>query len=688
MIRLPILLAFLAFALPAQAETARVSSGEHTDFSRLVITLEAASEWRFGRTADGYALSFQREGISFDTAAVFARIPKTRIAAVRQDPDASRLHVLAQCECHATAFEFRPGIIVVDVRNGPPEADSPFEKPVADREGGKRSVSGRQPILALAGEDRMRDELLRELSLGAARGVVEMALMPGQGAASPGPQAFGMMIGAETGFAPRQGGGGEAEASAPGCIEDAVLAIESWGGVGEPLSQLAEARQLLVGELDKPEARGVILAAQMFIHLGFGAEAQQVIRTLAKDDPGRELLLALGGLVDGRGDPAGTFSGMEACDTSAALWAILGRNQLRPSERIASASALRAFAALPVHLRQHLSIPLAQRFLEQGDAEAARRVKNTLIWSVDSTDPAVQFVQAALSDTDKAAAFAEIAAADRAREPEALIALVEARFEQRAAIEPELVTEIAAVRQSLRTDAARSIAMARALALAQALAGDFDAAFKEAEAYPQTLPDIWAVLAEAGPDTALLAHGVLGPAARRPDVTEEISVQLADRLAGLGLAEEASRWLKHALPGDPPETPLRLKLAELALRNNDLPTAIRTLSGLAGPDVSALRAKVAMSAGRYAEAATLYASLDQPKEELHPLRLARQWESVSEKDEGIWQSAAQLLRPESREAGSPLSLAASRDILAESEAARATMAQLLRASDVVQQAQD
>lgn len=688
MIRMPILLAFLAFALPAQAETARVSSGEHTDFSRLVITLEAASEWRFGRTADGYALSFQREGISFDTAAVFARIPKTRIGAVRQDPEASRLHVSAQCECHATAFEFRPGIIVVDVRNGPPEADSPFEKPVADREGGKQSVSGRQPIPALAGEDRMRDELLRELSLGAARGVVEMALMPGQGEASPGPQAFGMMIGAETGFAPRQGGGGEAEASDPGCIEDAVLAIESWGGVGEPLSQLAEARQLLVGELDKPEARGVILAAQMFIHLGFGAEAQQVIRTLAKDDPGRELLLALGGLVDGRGDPAGTFSGMEACDTSAALWAILGRNQLRPSERIASASALRAFAALPVHLRQHLSIPLAQRFLEQGDAEAARRVKNTLIWSVDSTDPAVQFVQAALSDTDKAAAFAEIAAADRAREPEALIALVEARFEQRAAIEPELVTEIAAVRQSLRTDAARSIAMARALALAQALAGDFDAAFKEAEAYPQTLPDIWAVLAEAGPDTALLAHGVLGPAARRPDVTEEISVQLADRLAGLGLAEEASRWLKHALPGDPPETPLRLKLAELALRNNDLPTAIRTLSGLAGPDVSALRAKVAMSAGRYAEAATLYASLDQPKEELHPLRLARQWESVSEKDEGIWQSAAQLLRPESREAGSPLSLAASRDILAESEAARATMAQLLGASDVVQQAQD
>lgn len=688
MIRMPILLAFLAFALPAQAETARVSSGEHTDFSRLVITLEAASEWRFGRTADGYALSFQREGISFDTAAVFARIPKTRIGAVRQDPDASRLHVLAQCECHATAFEFRPGIIVVDVRNGPPEADSPFEKPVADREGGKRSVSGRQPILALAGEDRMRDELLRELSLGAARGVVEMALMPGQGAASPGPQAFGMMIGAETGFAPRQGGGGEAEASDPGCIEDAVLAIESWGGVGEPLSQLVEARQLLVGELDKPEARQVILAAQMFIHLGFGAEAQQVIRTLAKDDPGRELLLALGGLVDGRGDPAGTFSGMEACDTSAALWAILGRNQLRPSERIASASALRAFAALPVHLRQHLSIPLAQRFLEQGDAEAARRVKNTLIWSVDSKDPAVQFVQAALSDTDKAAAFAEIAGADRVREPEALIALVEARFEQRAAIEPELVTEIAAVRQSLRTDAARSIALTRALALAQALAGDFDAAFKEVEAYPQTLPDIWAVLAEAGPDTALLAHGVLGPAARRPDVTEEISVQLADRLAGLGLAEEASRWLKHALPGDPPETPLRLKLAELALRNNDLPTAIRTLSGLAGPDVSALRAKVAMSAGRYAEAATLYASLDQPREELHPLRLARQWESVSEKDEGIWQSAAQLLRPESREAGSPLSLAASRDILAESEAARATMAQLLRASDVVQQAQD
>lgn len=166
-------------------------------------------------------------------------------------------------------------------------------------------------------------------------------------------------------------------------------------------------------------------------------------------------------------------------------------------------------------------------------------------------------------------------------------------------------------------------------------------------------------------------------------------MQLADRLAGLGLAEEAIRWLSHVQPADRPEEPLlRLKLAALALENNDLPTAIRALSGLAGPDVSALRAKVAIAAGRYAEAATLLASLDQPKEALYPLRLSRQWQSVSEKDEGIWQSAAQLLNPEGAEADAPLSIVASRDILAESEAARATMAQLLKASDVVQQALD
>ena len=41
----------------AAAETARVYSGEHADFTRLVIELPAQGDWTLGRTPMGYAFA-------------------------------------------------------------------------------------------------------------------------------------------------------------------------------------------------------------------------------------------------------------------------------------------------------------------------------------------------------------------------------------------------------------------------------------------------------------------------------------------------------------------------------------------------------------------------------------------------------------------------------------------------------
>ncbi len=46
---------FLPAAL-AQAEVALVRGGEHPDFTRIVIEADGPSDWRFGRTIDGYEL--------------------------------------------------------------------------------------------------------------------------------------------------------------------------------------------------------------------------------------------------------------------------------------------------------------------------------------------------------------------------------------------------------------------------------------------------------------------------------------------------------------------------------------------------------------------------------------------------------------------------------------------------------
>lgn len=688
------LLFLMLLLLPggAWAEVARVSSGEHADFSRLVITLDEPSAWQFGRTEDGYSLSFSRGGITFDTEAIFGRIPKTRIGAVRQDGAGSRLQVLASCECHATAFEFRPGIVVIDVKNGPPEKGSPFEQPAAMA---VTDLPDPAPGIAattfseLAGAEMLQKQLLRELSLGAARGVVEMELAaePNEhrdpdAALSPG-LGVGLGISSEAGLALRQGGGEEAPPEREGCIADSRLDIADWGGPGDPMHLLAEARRHLATETDRPKDREVIAAAQILIHLGFGAEARQLSGSLSTDHPDRALLQALGYLVDGGADPIGHFAGMEACDTSAALWSILGRSHLRPAEQIGAAAAIRAFSALPLHLRQHLAVPLAQRFLQQGDAESARRISNSLAWSAGSEDAAVRFIAATLEGGQRAEAFARIAEADPLRSPEALIGFVEASFGQRSAIPATMITEIAAVTHSLRADVARSGPMRRALALAHALGGDFDEALASAADQPDTLPDIWALLAETGPDSALLQHGVVGTDLPLPEVREETATRLASRLAAHGLREQAGRWLDHAFPlGHPEPLDVGKLRVDLALEDQDLPAALTMLERLDGPDAAVLRARVETEAGRHAEAAAIFAAAGMVAEERRAYRLARQWQEVQTADEGAWQSAALLLGPSAAEATMSPSLERSRRLMEESLGARATLGELLAATGV------
>lgn len=693
-------LSLIMLLLPAVAwaEVARVSSGEHADFSRLVITLDEPSTWQFGRTVDGYALSFSRGGITFDTEAIFGRIPKTRIGAVRQDAAGSRLQVLANCECHATVFEFRPGIVVVDVKNGPPDKASPFEKPAA---GSVIDLPAPGPATApaavagLVGEGLLQQQLLRELSLGAARGVVEMELSADASGAldarpvMPPVLGVGLGLSSDPGITSRQGGGDEGPPERDGCIADSQLAIESWGRAGDPMHQLAEARRQLAGEMEHPRAPEVVAAAHMLIHLGFGAEARQLIDSLAPDHPDRSLLRALGYLVDGEPDADGHFAGMEACDTSAALWSILGRPQLRPSEQIGAAAAIRAFSALPLHLRQHLAVPLAQRFLQQGDAESARRISNSLAWSVGAEDAAVRFIAATLEDGRRAEALAEIAETDSLRSPEALIGFVEASFERRDAISPAMITEIAAVSHSLRGDGSRAGAMRRALALAQALGGDFDQALALAADHAETATDIWALLAEVGPDSALLQHAVVSAAMPLPEIHEETGVLLASRLARLGLREQARRWLDRANAAGQPEAPeVGKQRVELALQDQDLPAAITALERLDGPEAEVLRARLEIEAGRHADAAAIFEAADMVAEARRARRLARQWPEVQAGDEGAWQSAARLLGPSAAEGATDPSLELSRRLMEESRDTRATLEDLLEATRVEEVTED
>jgi len=110
------------------AQSVPVRSGEHVDFSRLVLDFSERQNWEFGRVPEGYELRLSNPEMEFDLTTVFRLIPKTRIQDVADLGD-GRLLIRSECTCHGDAFDLRGTQVVVDIKDGPAtQSASPFDR--------------------------------------------------------------------------------------------------------------------------------------------------------------------------------------------------------------------------------------------------------------------------------------------------------------------------------------------------------------------------------------------------------------------------------------------------------------------------------------------------------------------------------------------------------------------------------
>jgi len=206
-------------ASPAFGETVKITSGEHDGFTRLVLDYGHPVDWQVGRSADGYQLRLVGEAATYDVTAAFNLIGKSRLAAIWAAPDTGDLSIGLACACHAIPFEFRPGTVVIDLKDGPPPKGSSFESafeggplapltsvapvrprarpdnlPPAPKGGGdgydwtkatQDTATDEAPIgdaLNLRDPELqpLRTAILQEMAQGATQGVVNMAVPNGQ----------------------------------------------------------------------------------------------------------------------------------------------------------------------------------------------------------------------------------------------------------------------------------------------------------------------------------------------------------------------------------------------------------------------------------------------------------------------------------------------------------------------------
>lgn len=685
----------IALSMPAFAQTGRVTSGEHDGFTRVLIDFGKPVDWQFGRSDSGYELRQPDTKMIFDLNSAFALIGKSRLAALEAPPDTGSVEIGLACACHAIPFEFRPGIVVIDLKDGPPPKNSIFEEylsgPAAEQivlpatppesspaqptsdsatetfdwtDGALKSIrtgEGKPKAAAPSVEVRpetallppdpslqpLRDTLMHQLAQGATQGVVEMAdLPPDTGLPATDFPATQIRIGEARNRVSDRVDSQDQTIGAEGteCIQADRLDIASWGSTESPATdQIAEIRRTLSGEFDRANPESVEKAVKLYLYLGFGAEARQLADAFdlaAEDQP---LWRALGLLLDDHPDQNHVFAGQAACEGPAALWSFLADDTLVKGDPVNEGAIRLAFTALPLHLRELLGLKLAERFLAIGNENAARALSDSISRASATAGHEAKLIEAELDlhrgDADQAEELAGEILQDPGQDRmQALIAQVKARVAQKRPLPADTVVELEAF--LIGTEGTEQEARLREiLMLAQASSGDFATAFQTLPEFPQQRATLWNLLTTLATDDVFLAQSVLGADTPVPQIPDDVATALARRLAGLGLGTPAKQWLSTV------ETPDALLAAEIAMLTHDAPTALRNLSETDDDASFAMRVQALEALGNYPVQADLIAKSGDLPGAAVALAKAGDWQGLATAEASPWQAAAAEIAP-------------------------------------------
>lgn len=713
----------LLVATPLLAEVAQVDSGEHGDFTRIVVEASDSSNWMLGRTDDGYALQMPDVVTGYDLRAAFEKIPKDRIVSLWQDPNNGQLRLALACACHVIAFEFRPGIVVMDIRNGPAPKESAFENVLPGGESVEKAASSddigsletasadpvppaydwvalersaaatdQQPVLPMdlpTGEvslDPLRDALLGQISKGAASGVIEIAegeQKPKEaiGGTTEGPWSrisAGELPGLAIGDARPKDKSLTSDGKA--CLGDKELDVSAWGSGDKPGAEIGLARMGMLAEFDAPSEEAILRSVKYHLFLGFGAEARQFLSFLGTTAPeSANILTAMSYIVDDQAPAANPFQGMQGCDSNAALWANLAEHQLSGLLPGTNVEALaRAFSQFPPHLRKLFGGVLIDRLLAEGDGETARKLRDSILRLPTDGDPDVALMDAKfqLSEghDERAAELAEdVMSESGPLTAEAAVTLVEAAFQGDRQVDPDLPGTLAVFLRDARQTSFEAPVL-RATILAYAMAKDFEPAVDLDAPDMETSSDLWSMLESEAVDEVFLTSAAK-MSAQQPVVRVEVGDAVAQRLLELGFPDLALPWITPF--GADSSVERRLLAARALLATGDAVAAGSLLEEMDGPDAGMLRAEADIQLGQLQSAAEELAKAGDSEASQRAVTWTQDWDLIEETGPENWKAAAELRTTPSADPSASGALARSAALIDESEKARMTLEALL-----------
>jgi hypothetical protein len=201
----------------------------------------------------------------------------------------------------------------------------------------------------------------------------------------------------------------------------------------------------IIGEFDQTNSDRLEKAFRTYLHFGFGAEARNLMTAFQPDSDVDPLALAISYLVDGEHPPTNSFAGLQTCDGSAAFWALASALQSRELDGLKGEAVAHTYLKLPLPLKISFAKQTVDGLLQTGDTRNAEVVRAALTRAVPEKAAIARFIEAemALQSGKPAKAEAHLSAvSDSMIAAEALLVLIDARFQQRLRIEEKDIIAI------------------------------------------------------------------------------------------------------------------------------------------------------------------------------------------------------------------------------------------------------
>lgn len=399
----PLALLLAVFGTPLGAEDVRVLSGEHADFSRIVLVFERDIGWTENRTPDGLSVLFDRKGIDLDLARVFQKIPRDRIVNVGFDTERSVLTLGLKDGSTAKVFWASDKALAIDVMEPSNQEEdrgaylnvemlrpAQADLSTSSGSGALRRLKVAPANLQTEAETRghalpasevFRKRLIEGLSRTATFGFVDLDDDPKVGSSSGISDA-------------REGIGTHALATGPlerslrrlwndagdlgkqtrACPDFGFLKAE--GGEGDWMDTIAMARSAEFAEWGSDSSTYAVDLAKAYLEAGFGSEAKAVLKAWGSPEPDTDYLTILADAVEGhplsvRGKDLERYSGCEGVTDLLRLLAVSDEEAVSLDTR---QEVLSTFRKLNNVVQGQLARPLAAKFASMGGGDEASLV--------------------------------------------------------------------------------------------------------------------------------------------------------------------------------------------------------------------------------------------------------------------------------------------------------------------------